>query len=109
MRVSWSDILAQMGGGWRKDKLPLAIDAAVRLMCQALALGYDVVLDEENLLPARFTIFMGRAQLQKAKVEWHTMGTSVDECKRRNALKEHPVAELVIERKAQRFAEWLKQ
>lgn len=109
VRVSWSDLLPLMGNRRRREVLPIAMDGALRIMCQALRQGFDVVLDEENLNGLSFGLFAARAQMEHAKVEFLTIRATVEECKRRNALKEHPVAELEIERKAERYADWLKK
>ncbi len=109
VRVSWSDILETMGGGkFRRERRPLAFDAALRLMCCALRAGMDVVLDEENLHGSEWGLFVARAQQCRAKVEWHYMAVSAEECKRRNTLMGHPVADMLIDRLAERWKDWLK-
>ena len=106
--MSWTDILATMGRKTR-DKRLLAFETATHLMVQALKRGCDVVLDEENLNGFEVGIFMARAQMMKAKVEWHNMNQTAEQCKRRNAQRGHPVDDMEIERLAREFAAALKQ
>jgi len=108
VRVSWTDILATMGRKTR-DKRLLAFETATHLMVQALKRGCDVVLDEENLNGFEVGIFMTRARMLKCHVEWHNMRQTVEECKRRNAERGHPVDDMEIERLAREFAAALKQ
>lgn len=108
VRVSWTDILATMGRKTR-DKRLLAFETATHLMVQALKRGCDVVLDEENLNGFEVGIFMARAQMMKAKVEWHNMNQTAEQCKRRNAQRGHPVDDMEIERLAYEYRHVLKK
>lgn len=108
IRVSWSDIAGSMSNRNSRLCLPLAVDAAARLMSNALKNGVDVVLDEENLLGPLVSPFLVRAQQAGVKTEWKTIRATVEECKERNARKLHPVPDFEIERKAERFESWLK-
>ena len=108
IRVSWSDIMKTCGRKSRDRRL-LAFETATHLMVQALKRGNDVVLDECNLNPATFSLFLGRASILGARVEWHNMDVSLDESKRRNAQMGHPVDDMELERLAHDHAAWLKQ
>lgn len=108
VRVSWTDIMATLGRKSRDRRL-LAYETATHLMVQAMKRGCDVVLDEMNLDSRTFSAFMTRAQMLGARVEWHNMKKSCEECKRRNAQMGHPVDEMEIERLAHKFALWLEQ
>ena len=107
VRVSWTDIMRSCGRKSRDRRL-LAFETATHLMVQALKRGNDVVLDECNLNPTTFSVFMARAQMMKCRVEWHNMNVSLDEAKRRNAQAGHPVDDMEIERLAHEYAVWLK-
>ena len=108
VRVSWTDIMRSCGRKSRDRRL-LAFETATHLMVQALKRGNDVVLDECNLNPMTFSVFMARAQMMKCRVEWHNMNVSLEEAKRRNALAGHPVDDMELERQAHDFGVWLKQ
>ena len=73
---------------------------------------YDVylhgVLDEMNLDSRTFATFMTRASMLGARVEWHNMKKSCEQCKRRNAQAGHPVDDMEIERLAHEFGVWLE-
>ena len=107
VRVSWTDIMRSCGRKSRDRRL-LAFETATHLMVQALKRGNDVVLDECNLNPTTFSVFMARAQMMKCRVEWHNMNVSLDEAKRRNARLGHPVDDMEIERLAHEYAVWLE-
>ena len=81
VRISWTDMLISMGNGLRRQCRPLAFEAAIHLMRECLKAGLSCVLDEENLDGTTFGLFVTHAKLLGANVEWHTMTTSVDECK----------------------------
>lgn len=108
VRVSWTDMLRLMGRDSRDARL-LAFESAVHTTVMALRSGFDVVVDEMNVNPMTFNIFVARAQQEGASVEWHNMGRSAAECKRRNAQMGHPVADMEIDRLAQEFANILKE
>lgn len=108
VRVSWTDIMETLGRKSRDSRL-LAYETGTHLMVQAMKRGCDVVLDEMNLDSRTFSAFMTRARMLGARVEWHNMKKSCEECKRRNAQMGHPVDEMEIERLAHKFALWLEQ
>lgn len=109
VRISWSEQLGMMGRGFSRELRPLAVESCLHLMQRSFRDGFDVVLDEENLLPFEWVLFVSRAQVCKARVRWVSMPVDVEESKRRNARAGHPVADMEIERKAERFADWLKK
>ena len=55
-----------------------------------------------------FGAFITRASMLGARVEWHNMKKSCEQCKRRNAQAGHPVDDMEIERLAHEFAVWLE-
>ena len=108
IRVSWTDIMRSCGRKSRDRRL-LAFETATHLAVQALKRGMDVVVDECNLNPHTSGVFLVRASAVKARVEWHNMGVSLEEAKRRNAQMGHPVDDMELERLAKQFAPMLKQ
>lgn len=108
VRVSWTDIMHSIGRKSR-DRRALAFETAIHLMLQALKAGNDVVIDECNLSGYTIGLFVARAQMVGATVKWHTMETTPEECKRRNAAAGHPVDDMEIDRLAKAYAPWLKQ
>ena len=108
VRVSWTDILKSIGRKSRDRRL-LAFETAIHLMLQALKNGFDVVLDECNLSGYAVGLFIARAQMAGADIEWHTMDISAEEGKRRNAAAGHPVEDMEIDRLAKVYDLWLKQ
>ena len=108
IRISWTELLASMGKGPARLMKPLAIDAACRLMVQALRQGCDVILDELNLYPPEFAPFTGRASMERARIEWKAINPPLEEIKKRNAQSEHPVREMELDRLAEKYKLWLK-
>ena len=94
------------------DKVADRISGAIVDLCYTKSVNpkvaCDVVLDEMNLDSRTFATFMARAQMLGARVEWHNMKKSCEECKRRNAQAGHPVDEMEIERLAHEFGVWLE-
>ena len=97
-----------MGERFRKERRILAVDCALRLLHTAMKEGKSVVLDECNLHGASFGIFIARAQQMGARIEWHNMNVSVEECKKRNAELGHPVSDFLIDRYAEKYSIWLE-
>lgn len=110
VRVSWSDMMEMLGGNkYRRDRLPIAFDMMLRGMCMSLRHGYDVVVDECNLNGLEVGVILARAQQCGAKIEWHTMETDVEECKRRARAAGSRLSDMYIDRLAERWSLWLKQ
>lgn len=109
LRLSWSDLLTMMGDRYRRERRPIAFDGMLRMMTTALHEGKDVVIDECNLNGFEWGLIVVRAQECKAKVEWHTMKTTAEECKRRARAAGSHISDMEIDRLAQRWEVWLKQ
>lgn len=82
VRLSWTETMRQLGRHTRHRRL-IAFEGCIHMMQQALSLGLDVCIDEENLDAALWTPFQARAQRACARTEWHTMKATADECKKR--------------------------
>lgn len=107
VRLSWTDILRSMGGKYSRVRRPLAFETAIHLMTEALRRGVSVVLDEENLQEPEYALFQKHAEQMDAFVVWHTMDATADECKQLNAALGHPIQDIEIDRKAERYEEFL--
>lgn len=108
VRISWTDIMNSIGRKTRERRI-LSIEATVHLMIQSIKSGFDVVLDECNLNPLTFNIFITRALFLGCQIEWHNMNKNIDECKRRNAELGHPVDDMEIERLYKEWKVWLEE
>jgi len=91
------------------ERQTIALDAALRIMCNALRHGKDVIVDECNLYGSEWGLFVGKAQQLHARVEWKTMKVSPAECKKRNHEAGMPYLDEQIDSLAEKYAEWLKQ
>lgn len=109
VRLSWSDVLLTIGDRFRREHKPLAFDGFLRMVQVALNHGIDVVVDECNLNGLEFCIVLVRAQQCGAKIEWHTMKRTADECKQRAREMGKEVNEMDIDRLAKKYETWLKQ
>ena len=103
IRVCPEDILKTMGDGFRKQRLPLAYDAALRLTCMAVKSGMDVILDDCNLNGARYGIIAAKAQQLGASIEYMVIDTPPHICKERNRLSMSPISEVDIDRMAEKY------
>ena len=108
LRLSWTDTLRQMGDKFNKRRRPLAFEATIHTMTEALRQGISVVIDEENLYEPLYRLFLEHANRLDTFIEWHTMETTPHECKQRNAAAGHPIADMEIDRKAERFINHFK-
>ena len=87
----------------------VAFDGMLRMMKTAFDLGYDVVIDECNLNGFEWGIIITRAQNCHAKVEWHTMNTPLEECKRTANAAGANISDIEFDNLARRWEVWLKQ
>ena len=109
IRVSWTDMMAVMGDGFRKERQTLAFDAALRLMKNAIRQNMDVVVDECNLYGAEWGLFVSFAQQMGAKVVWQTIDTPLEVCLQRNKEAGSPLLDEQIVRLNEKWGLWLKQ
>lgn len=109
VRLSWSESMAILGGRKLRECKLVAFDGFLRMMQTALRFGLDVVVDECNLNGLEFGIVLVRAQQCGAKIEWHTMKRTAEECKQRAREMGKPVNEMDIDRLAKKYEAWLKQ
>lgn len=114
LRLSWREAMTMAGGGRtnRYHRL-VAFEGCVHMALQALSLGMDVVIDEENLEGVEWTPFTARAAQVRARVSWHNMQAVAADCKKR-AARFLPPEELAraaadIDHKADVFRLWLKK
>lgn len=109
VRVSWRDIRTMMGEEFGRDRTPLAVDTALRLMLKALNRGWDVVLDEQNLYGASWGVFVSYAQMNRHHVVWKTIKAAPEVCKQRClAAGGSTAACMEIDRKWEVYEQWLK-
>lgn len=75
---------------FRRERIVIAYDAALRMMMNAIRQDKDVVIDECNLYAPRFSLFVARAQQLRANVKWQIIKADPDrvkeECRKRGVL-----------------------
>ena len=98
--VNTDDIRQEILGDWRnQDKGDLIFKIAYERIGEALNSGHDVIFDATNVQRKyRKKIFQFNAEHVAVY-----MNVDVEECKRRNALREHRVPDEVIDRMASRL------
>ena len=109
VRISWTEIADALRGADEHSRNRLAMDAALRLMRNAFRLGIDVVLDECNLYPPSFALFVSFATQSGASIEYKIIRASADVCKERciaNGGSSEDVAK--IDLLAEKYADVLK-
>lgn len=99
-----------MGDEFVRDRTPLAVDTALRLMLKALNRGCDVVLDEPNLYGPEWGVFVTYAQMNRHRVVWKTIKATPEVCKQRCLAAGGSTAECMeIDRKWEVYgSQWLK-
>lgn len=111
VRVSWTEIRSMMSAKeYDRQITHTAVYTALRLIERALKEGKTVILDELNLYGPSFSLFLGVAQMCKARTEFHLVKCSAEECKRRCSLAGGSTAELMkIDMLADKYALVLKK
>lgn len=105
VRVNYDELCVQMFGGWRRlagKELPLLKDAAITTTLEALEAQKAVIIDNTNLTPKARNAWRTLARQQGVPYEEHEIDTPVEECVRRDRLREGKarVGRAVIERMA---------
>lgn len=83
-------------------------DAARKLADWFLLSGMNVIIDDTNLNPSTLQSWKDLAKLHVAKLEYHDMETSVEECVKRDAIREKKVGQHVIKKMALQYKDYLK-
>ena len=107
LRLSWSDTLTMFGGKYTKHRRGMAYEATIHTMKVALRQGFSVVIDEENLNPKDYDLLLKHAESMDVVIQWHTMEATAQQCKERNALLGYPIQDADIDRKAERYDDYL--
>lgn len=96
-RVNKDSLRAMLHGGqYSTGNESLVTRARDVLICSALTLGWSVVVDDTNVQPHHEQSIRALAAVLGAAVSVITFDTPVEECIRRDALRTHPVGEVVI-------------
>lgn len=96
-RISKDDLRSMLHNGKYTPELEMFIlDARNILIKLALKQGFDVVIDDTNLNPIHQEAIHSLAKVFEAAVEEISFDTPVEECIRRDALRDHPVGKEVI-------------
>ena len=97
-RVSRDDLRVMVDSGvYSKDNERLIRMTHDRAAMGYLAEGYDVILDNTNMKPEDEAFYKKLARMQSVNFAVIEMYTSIEECVRRDALREHPVGREAIE------------
>lgn len=123
-RVRWNndDYRKMLGVYWVPKREPLVNDARINFIVDAMAHGYDIVIDNMNLSTkeemACINLIKSHNELLNAVGYDYTIeykdfvNITLEECIRRDSLRENPIGEKVIretyERHKDRIAEILK-
>lgn len=88
IRINWDDIRRMLGVYWVPSREFLLSGMTKILLEDAMSNGYDIVVDNMNLTPKSIEIFLETAKNYSYKVEYKDFKTPLEECLRRNSLRE---------------------
>lgn len=104
VRVNLDDIRSMLGtSDFDKEKLVEQIE--LTSITYAFNQKYNVIVDDTNLNPKKINKLKAIAKQYNADVDYKLISTDVEECIRRDALRERPVGEDVIRRFYEKYHE----
>lgn len=104
VRVNLDDIRSMLGtSDFNKEKLVEQIELIS--IGYAFNQKYNVIVDDTNLNPKKINKLKVIAKQYNADVDYKLISTDVEECIRRDALRERPVGEDVIRRFYEKYHE----
>lgn len=104
VRVNLDDIRSMLGtSDFSKEKLVEQIE--LTSITYAFNQKYNVIVDDTNLNPKKINKLKVIAKQYNAEVDYKLISTDVEECIRRDALRECPVGEDVIRRFYEKYHE----
>lgn len=104
VRVNLDDIRSMLGtSDFSKEKLVEQIELIS--IGYAFNQKYNVIVDDTNLNPKKINKLKAIAKQYNADVDYKLISTDVEECIRRDALRERPVGEDVIRRFYEKYHE----
>lgn len=104
VRVNLDDIRSMLGtSDFSKEKLVEQIE--LTSITYAFNQKYNVIVDDTNLNPKKINKLKVIAKQYNAEVDYKLISTDVEECIRRDALRERPVGEDVIRRFYEKYHE----
>lgn len=104
VRVNLDDIRNMLGtSDFNKEKLVEQIELIS--IGYAFNQKYNVIVDDTNLNPKKISKLKAIAKQYNAEVDYKLISTDVEECIRRDALRERPVGEDVIRRFYEKYHE----
>lgn len=104
VRVNLDDIRSMLvTSDFNKEKLVEQIE--LTSITYAFNQKYNVIVDDTNLNPKKINKLKAIAKQYNAEVDYKLISTDVEECIRRDALRERPVGEDVIRRFYEKYHE----
>lgn len=104
VRLNYDDLRNMLGVYWVPSREHMLRAMENSFLLEAMLKGYDIVIDNMNLNPKTVAKYEGiiktwnDAQSNKYEMEKILFDTPVDECIRRDSLRNNPIGEVVIKR-----------
>ena len=104
VRLNYDDLRNMLGVYWVPSREHMLKVMENSFLLEAMLKGYDIIIDNMNLNPKTVAKYEGiikswnDAQSNKYEMEKILFDTPVDECIRRDSLRNNPIGEVVIKR-----------
>jgi predicted kinase len=83
-------------GDWSGKKEAITKEAQVAVVDRLLDNGHVVIVDDTNIQPSRIQFWRDYAKKRGIEIKWERMETPIEECQRRDMLRDKPVGSSVI-------------
>lgn len=98
VRLNYDDLRNMMGEYWVPSREGMLKAMEEAFLTKAAQKGYDIIIDNMNLNPKTIAYYEEWATQNNYEVQKVLFDTSVDECIRRDHLRENPIGEVIIKR-----------
>lgn len=104
VRLNYDDLRNMLGDYWVPSREHMLRAIENSFLLEAMIKGYDIIIDNMNLNPRTIAKYEGiiktwnNEQKNKYEMEKILFDTPVDECIRRDSLRNNPIGEVVIKR-----------
>lgn len=103
VRFNYDDLRNMLGKYWIPSREKLLKEIKGDFMLAAMELGYDIIIDNMNLNPKELKFYQSVIQETKYIIEFKDFFLHLEECIKRDKLRENPIGESIIRSTYERY------
>lgn len=103
VRFNYDDLRNMLGKYWIPSREKLLKEIKSDFMLSAMELGYDIIIDNMNLNPEELKFYQAVIQETRYVIEIKDFFLPLEECIKRDKLRETPIGESIIRATYERY------